>query len=677
MTKFSRRDNVGYQRVSGKLMEWVMMVDETNEALGPSFVRKRPTQTLFHQEAMNDHKLGDRSYYRYRKHISNTINRPDLLSRMTSLLRQEADTTRVLILQAEAKNLFLAISWLDASSKDTMSKGLITISDMVKRREDQLFETSDARIRFVYQRIEEWNRPWLLVMDNYDHPDRLPNITECIPKSMYGSVLVTTRQADLERLGTVVTVPPMSKEESLQLLYDRCGNVERSSGEQEHATEIVEMLGHLPLTIDQAGAYIRGRLNLSLTRFVKEYDERKKYIWSKALGFLDYNAPEKQGGKGESIDDAVFPGLPWYLSRAIQGSPSFSLLGECQHRGLPRWLHILLKADGEWDRIKLEELLNDFKKLSLVQLTAPKPDFLQVSLHPLVSEWIKYRTDLETRKQCLYEAMSIVKSCLDANLHDAKKRLLSVDAQQQIFRHQVACMENLQHLQKEDSNFMKQSLFLEYPASQRNDTKSSQPTGEATRMLQEDTIDSSIQVQPILDDWHLQQELAILDRLSEDNSDKKQVDFLFKAMVGTGQWSLDSVESREWLCGVRLSLWLTGDPGHPHSRSQIIGFLYAQVFMDELSRQVTYEGVRRSLEHFPRSLDQVYGQSLRQVQNKDSESRGRGMQILRWLGSVMRPLYVRELQHAILSKGLESPGDFLDEDALIDTMSIYLSLPLG
>lgn len=162
---------------------------------------------------------------------------------------------------------------------------------MVKRREDQLFETSDARIRFVYQRIEEWNRPWLLVMDNYDHPGRLPNITDCIPKSMYGSVLVTTRQADLERLGTVVTVPPMSKEESLQLLYDRCGNVERSSGEQEHATKIVEMLGHLPLAIDQAGAYIRGRLNLSLLRFVKEYDERKKYIWSKALGFLDYNAP--------------------------------------------------------------------------------------------------------------------------------------------------------------------------------------------------------------------------------------------------------------------------------------------------------------------------------------------------------------------------------------------------
>lgn len=124
--------------------------------------------------------------------------------------------------------------------------------------------------------------------------------------------------------------------------------------------------------------------------------------------------------------------------------------------------------------------------------------------------------------------MSIVKSCLDANLHDAKKRLLSVDAQQQIFRHQVACMENLQHLQKEDSNLMKQSLFLEYPASQGNDTKSSQSTGEATRMLQVDTIDSSIQVQPILDDWHLQQELAILDWLSEDNSDKETGRFLIQ-----------------------------------------------------------------------------------------------------------------------------------------------------
>ena len=30
MTKFSKRDDVGYERVSGKLMSWVMGIEETS-----------------------------------------------------------------------------------------------------------------------------------------------------------------------------------------------------------------------------------------------------------------------------------------------------------------------------------------------------------------------------------------------------------------------------------------------------------------------------------------------------------------------------------------------------------------------------------------------------------------------------------------------------------------------
>lgn len=80
-----------------------------------------------------------------------------------------------------------------------------------------------ARIRFAHQMIRARNRPWLVVMDNYDDQGRLPNLTSYIPNSIHGSVLITTRQAILVRLGTVINVPSMSKVESLLLLYDRCG----------------------------------------------------------------------------------------------------------------------------------------------------------------------------------------------------------------------------------------------------------------------------------------------------------------------------------------------------------------------------------------------------------------------------------------------------------------------
>ena len=255
---------------------------------------------------MNDLKLGDRSYYRYPKRNSKIIDRPDVMGPIASLFEKEGvESTRVAILygmggqgkttlavnycrQAEAKLLFLAIFWLDASSEDTLQKGLVTISDVVKRSENQLFESSEARIQFALQRIEEWNRPWLLIMDNYDDPGRLPSLTSYIPSSVHGSVLITSRQASLDRLGYVVKVPPMSKEEALPLLYDRSGGADRSgsankfSGEDEHAAKVVELLGYLPLAIDQAGAYMQRRVDFSFSRFVEEYGDRKDSVWSKA-----------------------------------------------------------------------------------------------------------------------------------------------------------------------------------------------------------------------------------------------------------------------------------------------------------------------------------------------------------------------------------------------------------
>ena len=162
---------------------------------------------------------------------------------------------------------------------------------MVKRSGDQLFESPEAGIQFARQRIEEWNRPWLLIMDNCNDPDQLPNLTSYIPNSIHGSVLITSRQANLGRLGYIIEVPTMSKEEALLLLYDRSGGADEFGGEDEHAAKIVELLGYLPLAIDQAGAYIQRRVGVSFSRFVEEYGDRKDSVWSNAPKIWDYKAP--------------------------------------------------------------------------------------------------------------------------------------------------------------------------------------------------------------------------------------------------------------------------------------------------------------------------------------------------------------------------------------------------
>lgn len=141
------------------------------ELLKPDVLPQNTTPPISRHEAMNEYKLGDRNHYRYPRRVGKIIDRPDIMDRMTSLLRQDAGSTWAAVLygmggqgktmlavhfcrQAQTKHLFLAIFRLDASSEDTLSKGFVKIFELATRHKDQLFDTSDARIRLVHQRIE-------------------------------------------------------------------------------------------------------------------------------------------------------------------------------------------------------------------------------------------------------------------------------------------------------------------------------------------------------------------------------------------------------------------------------------------------------------------------------------------------------------------------------------------
>ncbi|KAF4630452.1 hypothetical protein G7Y89_g7685 [Cudoniella acicularis] len=295
MTKISTQNDVGYERVSGRLMDWISEIENAS-GVPTTIIRRNTANDPSFQEVMNDLKLSNASYYRYHKRADKFIPRPDLQPKIVNIMTQESGTaTRVCILcgmggqgktalaidscrQAELNHLFLAIFWLDASSTEALKKGLIAISDMVKHSMDQTDRSDEERIEFTLQIIGSWNRSWLLIFDNYDNPDQFQSLSRYMPSSSQGSILVTSRNSDLARLGTVVEVPPMSQTEALSLLYDRVGGAEKFPEQREDAKKIVHLLGYLPLAINQAGAYIQRRVNFPLSRFIDEYEDRKHLI---------------------------------------------------------------------------------------------------------------------------------------------------------------------------------------------------------------------------------------------------------------------------------------------------------------------------------------------------------------------------------------------------------------
>jgi hypothetical protein len=542
---------------------------------------------------MNDPGLGSKNYYRYPKRATKFIQRPVLISKIRSLTTQDKEPPRVCVLygmggqgktalavdfcrQAEMKNLFLAIFWLDASTEEALKKGLVAISGVVKRRLDQTFESNDERVDFTLQVIESWNRPWLLVFDNFDNPDHFQNLSRYILPSPHGSFLVTSRNSNLSRLGTIVEVPPMTQTEALSLLYDRIGGTVAFTDQEEHAVQIVNLLGCLPLAIDQAGAYIQRRVNFPLSRFIDEYDDRKDLIWSKTPTIWDYKKlvyttwemsfeliDQDQNGRTEKgriltmlsfldfrdISQEIFK-IPRRLAVIPAGAASEP----------PKWLKLLLTNNGEWDWSKLEDLFLDFKELSLLQLSPLGPRGFRLSMHPLVSEWIKHRANLETKRECLLQAIAIVNMCLRVKLLTVKRPLLSAETEQQFFRHQLSCTENLRELQKKDSTFL--SDLYPFPEAEDLDAtdaakRETLRTYETTKVIQDDLLEVSNQVQALLDDEKLQYDKAILDWLGENELDKLD-HYLSLAVKGTGKWFVDHPVFQEWAQGKHRELWCYG-----------------------------------------------------------------------------------------------------------------------
>lgn len=413
--------------------------------------------------------------------------------------------------QCRVDRRYLAIFFLDASSEDALRKGLISLADVLKQP-GQIFDNDDHRLRVVLDRIRTWNRNWLLVFDNYDNPKTFQSLErDYIPHSTFGSILVTSRYQELIELGEVISVPPMTPDEAKSLLQKALQLDEPSSigtEDTDQANEVVKKLGCLPLAVHQAAAFIR-RKGLSFTQFIAEYDSLKVNIWSQkpALWTYDgtvYTTWELSYGliddddNGRTRKGAILTMLAFLdfrsISRELFNVPRQLLTLEKSKEGVldlvePPWLREMLRNDGAWDLLKIDDLLDDFKDLSLLQISERwHQGAFKISLHPLVAEWIKYRAraDRSTEMQCLFQASVLVAACMKALAGSGVSRLLSDQAQQEVLKHQAACLANLDEfrslgLMSEISSEI-EAIFLQ-PATaetqhQKSDQQQNQPDSE-------------------------------------------------------------------------------------------------------------------------------------------------------------------------------------------------------
>jgi hypothetical protein len=134
---------------------------------------------------------------------------------------------------------FSAVFWLDGSSETSLKQSFVAMAQRLPHDEltaGGVALLSDAAIaaEVAVRECQRWlsipsNRHWLLIIDNVDrdHHDRgdpqAYNVQTYLPHADHGLMLITSRLASLQRLGSGVKVGTVAAEQARAILESNAG----------------------------------------------------------------------------------------------------------------------------------------------------------------------------------------------------------------------------------------------------------------------------------------------------------------------------------------------------------------------------------------------------------------------------------------------------------------------
>jgi tetratricopeptide (TPR) repeat protein len=139
-------------------------------------------------------------------------------------------------------------------------------------QELELPEKSSSDQTATIAAVKRWlgeNRNWVLIFDNVKAPE---DIEAYLPREGTGHVVITSRNPNWGGSAGVLPIKVFKRSESVDFIIKRT-----KQESQEHADELANALGDLPLALEQAGAYMEERA-VSLADYLKLFGERRPEV---------------------------------------------------------------------------------------------------------------------------------------------------------------------------------------------------------------------------------------------------------------------------------------------------------------------------------------------------------------------------------------------------------------
>jgi hypothetical protein len=292
----------------------------------------------------------------------------------------------------------------------------------------------DKMITWLSTRTEE---RWLLILDN---ANSLPSIIPYISRlSNAGQVILTTTDGRVEKNEFVqrsLEVKTLSPEDSRELLFTRAGMPNPQGRDIKVAATLLEELGHLPLAVDSAGAYINVRRK-SVTEYVNIFRDFQKDVLDhrpqassydrSVVGTLELSFKEIDSRPNARI----LLGLLIFLDRAevterfLKRGTAPKLIwgqsGEPQEvlpvaRGVSSGLISLINNDFLFDEA-IEELIS----LSIISCTNRGETGRILMLHPMYHKCAKFRLSKDERRKYSAEALCFLAHAFPSDEHSLEK----------------------------------------------------------------------------------------------------------------------------------------------------------------------------------------------------------------------------------------------------------------